>query len=376
MWRVLCVDDDPAKAEQIAEYFTSWRVENPIGDFETQIETEFSNAVRRLETERFDLVTLDLHSEADAPPAAAGEAPTVQQGQRVLNELKQRRFVPVIFYSGYAEKIADLQSLVVKVVKKGEDDLAQVRGAAKALFATRLPELIRHIEKEQRSYLWDTIDRQSSRFAAEERPEELLYLLARRIAARLNRGALKEMLGYAPKDARPIEFYIYPPSEETIRTGCLFGPDGDGTFWIVATPSCDFEQGNAERILMVGAKPIATHERYAEWQAARAVAATAQPSRRQQEAASGSRNRVRELVKNRAGDRLRFLPGTFFLPDLLVDMQVLQQVTISELEKMPVICRLDAPYREDLLLHLSHYYGRLGTPDLDMEVVFKRLELD
>lgn len=376
MWRVLCVDDDAVKAGEVAEFFTAWKTDNPIGEFEVRVETNFATASERLANERFDLVTLDLHAGADPDPEDAEGGATMQQGRRVLNELKERRFVPVIFYSGYAEKIADLRSLVVRVVKKGENDLAQVRDAAKSLFATRLPDLMRHIEKEQRSYLWDTIDRKSTQFAGEEPPDELLYLLARRIAARLNRESLKELLGHKLGHAKPIEFYIYPHIQEKIKTGCICGPDAEGLFWIVATPSCDFEQEKAERILLIAAIPLSTDKRFADWQTASAASGNNPPSKKQQEVTAAARNKVRDLVRNRAGDRSRFLPGTFFLPDLLVDMQILRQVTVMELEAMPIVCRLDSPYREELLLYVSSYYGRLGTPDLEKEAVIKRLGLD
>ena len=196
MWRVLCVDDEGEKAAQAAEYFTAWRTDNPYGTFQAHIETDFARAAVRLKNERFDLVTLDLHGKQDPDPLQADINEAAQEGKRVLDDLKASRFVPVIFYSGYADKISSLQTGVVRVVKKGQNDLDEIRNAARSIYATGLPKLIRHIEEEQRTYVWDTVDAHWPKSGDGSDPEELSYLLARRLAARFNRDSVKELLGH------------------------------------------------------------------------------------------------------------------------------------------------------------------------------------
>lgn len=369
MWRVLCIDDDEKIAEQVAEYFTSWRKDNPFEDLEVLTETDFDEGSRRLANERFDLVTLDLHGEKDPAPTDQDEEDPAQQGRQVLDRLRSTRFVPVIFYSGYADKISELQSAVVRVVKKGEDDLAQVREAAKMIFATGLPRLIRHIDEEQRSYLWDTVDKQWSQFTSDDGDEELPYLLARRLAARLNRESVKNLLNHEHDHARPIEFYIYPPVAEKIKTGGIYGPDESGVYWIVATPACDFAQDKVERALLIGATKLSEYTHFTEWHKSKWVPG-------QDDASNKKKNdyeKLSRLLRNNAGERCYFLPGTFFIPDLVADMQLLRQVTAADLEAMKQICRLDSSYREEFLLRVSKYYGRIGTPDLEIPAMFKRL---
>ena len=368
MGRVLCVDDDEKKAREVADILQRWK-DNPFGQqLEAVIETNFNKAVQRLRHERFDLVTLDLHAETDEKPADVGdEAETVQQGKRVLNELRKTRFVPVIFYSGYAEKIMSLSSLVVQVVKKGSNDLEAVRGAVRRLYNTGLPKLMRHIEEEQRSYIWDTVDRHAKDFKDAVDSDDLLYLLGRRIAARLGRESIKELLEHPMEKARPMEFYIYPPLPGAIKTGCIYGPDEGGVYWIVATPSCDFAQKKVEQVLMVGATPLATFPEFAKWHESRWTPDDKKPN------GKGAYEDLVKLLTNRAGDRLRFLPGTFFVPPLVVDMQSLNQIPIAEFTQGVPVCTLDSPYRENLLLHLSKYYGRLGSPDLEVDKIFSRL---
>jgi len=368
MWRVLCVDDDSTIAQQAADFFTQWKG-SPLGQFEASTEVNFGRASERLRSERFDLVTLDLHAEADPPPEKGPGGDPAQQGQGVLQELRQTRFVPVIFYTGYAEKIASLESLVVRVVKKGENDLEQVRRAATSLFGTGLPKLIRQIEEDQRSYVWDTVDKHSANFVSEGGTEELLYLLARRIAARLHRDSIREALGHAGKTSRPIEQYIFPALPGELGTGYILGPDGDGTYWVVATPACDLALRKAERVLLIAARGLTGDSRFAAWLKHRWTPNNGEPPA----GAGAAYNKLVQLLKNNAEQRLRFLPGTFFIPDLLVDFQSLRHVTPEEANAMKVVCALDSPYGEELQIQLSKYYGRIGTPDLDVTAVLQRL---
>jgi len=380
MARILCVDDVEEKAKDVAEYLKTWK-DNPYGrPLETVTEPSFSRAVERLLNERYDLVTLDLHGEADPEPnqqlgAADGvETGPAQEGKRVLEKLRKARFVPVIFYTGYAEKIKGLESLVVRVVKKGRNDVTAVREAAQSLFDTGIPSLMRHIEEAQRSYIWDTVDKHAMDFGGEVQSDELLYLLARRVAAGLERESVKTLLKHPQDRARSVEVYIYPPLPGIIKTGCIYRPDENDVYWIVATPSCDFAQKKVDRVLLLGATKLTMHPFFTKWQTLQKwVPGTGPASAEQQKQRDKAYNSLLNLLKNNSSERWRYLPGTFFIPDLIVDMQKLKQLPVEELAGMDPLCTLDSPYVENFLIHVSKYYGRLGTPDLDLEAVFKRL---
>ncbi len=367
MWRVLCVDDDEKKAAEVAEFLTTWKVGNPYGDFTAVVETSFTASLERLSNERFDLVTLDLHGSQDPDPGKGSGDNREQEGKQVLDELKKRRFVPVIFYTGFAEKIADLETGVVRVVKKGQDDLAEVRKAAEEIYKTGLPKLVRHIEKEERDFIWETVDKHWDKLNGDS--DQLCYLLARRLAAQFNRQSVKDLLGHTKDVAKPIEHYIYPAIAAKIKTGNICKTP-DGKFWIVMTPSCDFALGKAENILLVGLSNLADSDQYKKWSGGekwKGVGAAPSTS------AQTAWEKLTKLIRNNAGDRFRFLPGTFFFPSSTVDLQVLKQVKLPELDGLELVCQLDNPYRQELLLHFSKYYGRLGTPNLDADQLLAEL---
>lgn len=366
MWRVLCVDDDRSKAAEISEYLTAWKKDNPWEGFEAEIETDFERSLERLTKERFDLVTLDLHGAKDPDPVKGQPDGREQEGKNLLDELRKRRFVPVIFYSGFAEKIASLETGIVRVVKKGSNDLENVRAAAKGIFETGLPRLVRHIENEQRTYIWDTIDRQWDTMKGDK--EQLSYLLARRLAARFNHDSIKEHLGHRTGVARPIEHYIYPAVDQKAHTGNIYRSP-DGGFSILSTPACDLAQNKADRVLLVRGKPLTEDSRHQEWSKTKWKGTGTAPS----PDAKSSWSRLESLIKNKAGERYRFLPGTKFLPDLVVDLQDMVHVELPHLATLTLVCQLDIPFRHEFMLHLSRYYGRLGTPDLETDGVVQAL---
>lgn len=355
MPRVLCFDDKPEILENIKEIISSWE-DSPHGAFEVFGESDFNAVIERLKVERFDLVTLDLHGGNDPDPLKDDGEQGQQEGLRVLNELRSVRFIPVVFYTGYAEKIRSLESGVVKVVKKGENDLDNVRAAIDSLYSTGVSRLLSKIEEENTRYLWDTIDKSWGHIQQDGGNEDFAYLVARRLGARLSREFIKEFLQHNPEKVSPIELYIYPPHDESIRTGCVICKGG--SLWLVATPACDFANGKADSILLIAAKPLSSFSQYQEW------AANKWDGADQKNPAYKKYSKLYSLIGNNAGDRYRFLPGTFFIENLVVDFQTLSQIPSVDLKHSEVVCRVDSPFREELLNQFSRYYGRMGVPDL------------
>lgn len=354
MPRVLCFDDKPEILENIKDIISSWD-DSPHGVFEVFGETDFNAAIGRLQVERFDLVTLDLHGGNDPDPLKDNGEQGQQEGLRVLTELRAIRFVPVVFYTGYAEKIKSLESAVVKVVKKGENDFEGVRGAIDALYSTGVSRLLSKIEEENTRYLWDTIDRSWRDISHGAGADDLAYLVARRLGARLSREFIKEFLAHDLEKVAPIEIYIYPPHDESIKTGCIIRKNGE--LWLVATPACDFAKNKADSILLVAAKQLTSFNQYTEWKAEKWDGIDPKHP------AQKKYTKLFALISNNGGDRYRFLPGTFFIDNLIVDFQTLSQISSADLKHSDVVCRVDSPFREELLNQFARYYGRMGVPD-------------
>jgi hypothetical protein len=87
--------------------------------------------------------------------------------------------------------------------------------------------------------------------------------------------------------------------------------------------------------------------------------------------------KLQDLLRNSRRDsqaeRFFFLPGALSLPDLLVDLQQLATLQRDHMGRLERLASLDSPFAEALLARFTRYFGRLGTPDLDVAVLLQRL---
>ena len=57
----------------------------------------------------------------------------------------------------------------------------------------------------------------------------------------------------------------------------------------------------------------------------------------------------------------------------MVDFQQLVTLPREQMDGLERLASLDSPFAEALLARFARYFGRLGTPDLDLEVLVARL---
>ncbi len=370
-WRVLVVDDLQA-ADVIEVIEGNKTVELPDSLICVPC-TNFSEATKRLKEEKFDLVILDLKNDA------ANEQ-DVLAGETVYSELKECRFLPVIFHTGYPLKVSDLTSPYVKVVTRG-GDWNVLRATIKEVLDTKLPKLIRHIEEEQRKFMWESAGKIWAEDLDKTSPSDLVYLLARRLANTLSGDAVRSFLeadgnGGAPKSDKihAVELYVYPPLSKYFLFGDVFKKKtGDNIEYFVAlTPSCDHEQNKADFVLLAKCKYLV------ETNPGKNAKGMLDVGKALSET---STKELKEFIRDNSSpvDRYKYLPGTSFLPDLLVDLQDIMSVTPAALspakEEYERIASLDSPFAEALQAKMTRYLGRIGTPDIDPDLALDRFKV-
>jgi CheY-like chemotaxis protein len=324
----------------------------------------FREATTRLDGSRFDLLILDLKND---------EINDEDAGRTIFEEIKSKRFVPVVFYSAIAHKVRNLESVFVRVVEKTEG-LRKLRAEIKRIYDTGLPALTRFIEEEQRVYMWEFVEHfwQDAKSCYEK--ADITYLLARRLAHSLKGCSVRRFLNAQGtptprpeeiKKIHPIEMYIKPVDDSAIFTGYILKGSvlDDEGYWIVLTPSCDFEHGNVERVLLAKCFSLETQPEY-----------TAHATNRTSDTKGKLKSLLRDRGDKRQIGRFKYLPKTFFIPDLIVDLQYLVQIPREALNGIERIASLDSPFIESILAQLCSYYGRIGTPDLDIDLVISRIE--
>ena len=302
-----------------------------------------------------------------------------------MNAVKARRFIPIVFYTGLPGLVSHLETNLVRVVEKSEG-LPVILSTIQDILATGLPQLNRalnrHIEEIQRDYMWGFVADNWTTFRDSEDQISLAYLLARRLAMSLSGPGIEQLareLGYTGETptqndkVHPMQYYILPPIQgQPPRAGDLYqGKITGGTgYSILLTPSCDLvpSQEKAEWALLAFCEPLDGQPEFKNWKLK-----LSNPTTNTKE-----EKLLRSLLRNnpqgRQSGRFHFLPGVLTIPNLLMDLQRVTTIPRAELDTLEKIASLDSPFAEALLAQFARYFGRLGTPDLDVPAIIHRLK--
>ena len=159
---------------------------------------------------------------------------------------------------GSSTPVRSLASPFVRVVEKTEG-LPKLEQELADIFKTGLPELP-DTWKRNRESMWDFVMDQWTAIHDQCGPTNLAYLLARRLALRLQFDAARRLAkGAGAETAEPAMWdtwtqrrYIRPPLDSTALTGHILrvGAAAEARYWIVLTPECDFWEKKADKVLM------------------------------------------------------------------------------------------------------------------------------
>lgn len=354
---VLFIEDDEKLGQNLKKSFDDVTISGYT--LRTSVINLFEDGISAIQNSDFDLVVLDLYKDKDIKDEEAGI--------KVLNAIRKSAFIPVVFYTGHAYKITNLISEVVGVVSKGDgiDTLMkELERIVNSKIGILKSQIYGHLRESLRKYFWETVDAEKKVFVPGKSDVSLGYLLLRRFANSLSKENIKQLLGddkIKTDKAHPMEFYIFPSSGGEYEAGeILFR---DGVFYTVLTPTCDFiQEGERPRrvgkVLLgitTGLKDTTEYKKFIE---------------------SKSNNNLKELAKlieSRKSDRYFFLPGTPFLPNLLLDFQNKVMYDYEELKNFSRVAKLDDPYAQSMVAGFIRYYNRIGFPDIDSDYIIANM---
>ncbi|MET9379817.1 hypothetical protein ABZY09_01705 [Streptomyces sp. NPDC002928] len=350
---------------------------------------EFSQAEEILSAQTVDVVILDVRDDQGSDDA----------GELLLDNLKSTRFVPVVFYTAYAERVEPLaQPPVVQIVGKEEHTDVLVN-AVRAAFDSGLPIAVRgladHVREVTREYLWDIAKQWASLgdYDAEEKTTFLVARLTRSLELTLaldGEDRLRGPVGRAlalPSNWHPSRIYVIPPIGEKFDTGDLLLHGETQRYWVQLTPSCDLANGKADRHLLVAADPLLEVDPFLSWGVVepewksieQAVAPRGGWSQEEKErraklkkASNDLRAESKKIILGRH-DRFFHLPKFFTVPDLLIDFQHVQTPTDSEMGEYVRISGLASPWPQVLVNRYNRQTGRMGFDDPNADAVLERI---
>jgi len=359
-WYLLFVDDEAENRELAVKYLDEKVVLEPDEKLKIDTEADFDKALDKLESSHFDFVILDVRR---GPHEEEREE---EEGIKVLESIKARCFVPVIFYTGLPHKVADLETPLVKVIENTKG-LPKILETIQDIMASKLPqvnrELMRHVEEVQRRYMWDFVERNWEKFGDTPDRSALAYLLARRLAKSLDGPGIEKLAERLGDTSRlwcneervhPMRYYVLPPISPRLMSGDIFRRriDEEGIeYFVLLSPSCDIAWDKADWMLFTRCSVLSGEEEY-----------------------------TKNKSKWKQSDRYQFFPRAIEIPDMITDFQQLTAIRKEELygliteEKIERIASLDSPYSEALTAQFARYFGRIGTPDLNEKIVIENIK--
>ena len=358
-WYLLFVDDEAENCELAAKYLDEKVVLEPDEKLKVDTEVEFNNALYRLESYNYDFIVLDVRR---GPHEEEREE---EEGIKILQSIKARRFLPVIFYTGLPRKVADLETPLVKVIENTMG-LPKLLETIQDIMASKLPqvnrELMRHVEEVQRRYMWDFVESNWEKFRDTPDRSALAYLLARRLAKSLDGPGIEKLADRLGDTSRlycdeehvhPMRYYVLPPISPRLMSGDIFRGRIDAEeieYFVLLSPSCDIAWDKADWMLFTRCSVLSKEEEYAN-----------------------------NKSKWKQSDRYQFFPRAIEIPNMIADFQQLVAIKKEKLyeliteEKIERIASLDSPYCEALTAQFARYFGRIGTPDLNEELIIENL---
>lgn len=377
-WRIILVEDEPDIRAQVKEFLSGEVIQGiPIEVVEIG---RFDDALEEIRRRQVDLLILDVFQGS----ALAGGR---EAGIELLRALQSTGFVAVVLYTAHPEKVEEHRTHFVRLVGKDVNGLEQLRDQIRELFDLRIPlihrAVVTHMDRVLRDYMWGFVQKHWDVFQPIAAKPEFLYILLQRLAASFAsdrvEGVVRLVFGAeAVRDVvedtvHPAEQYIMPPltpgvgqlGDVRVRTG----DNGTAEHLVILWPSCDMVR-TAARLPKTDRVHCAVATRLDDTTEFRACKEA--PSKRKRDAVEAILSNMRAA----SPDRYHAIAGLCDLPDLLLDFQRIEILSLEQVVALECKATLASPYAEALSGRYVRYLGRLGTPDIDAEYVLKRMGLD
>mgnify|MGYP000855617924 FL=1 len=348
--RVLIIEDQKELAESARRVIRDFFEDSEEIEIDVSIANDFDEGFRRVRDGNSDVVVLDVRRD---------KTDTVPQddtaGHDGFLEIMKAKFAPIVFWTALPEKVMDEEKRpLVTVVPK--DDYEELPRAIKAAVESRALATINEIEQHVKAvlieHMWSELAPHWDEYTENDGAANIAQVLLSRLARILDDKREQAAASH------PSHRYVYPPVSSRYTPGDILRSE-DGAWWVTLTPACDFAQKKVGLVLIARADPLKSNARYRKWENGGSKAAW--------------KELERHVLKANQG-RYYYLPAFRDLPDLVVDLENVRAVALDELASMTAVASLVSPFSEALLVQHSQFRGRIGVPDLDIDLVKKRLE--
>jgi CheY-like chemotaxis protein len=371
-WRVVYVEDEAKYREQVKEYLEG--ASFPYGPLSVLPVASFAEARGLLADRKVDLLILDVF---DAPIESHDDA-----GLKLLELWKETGFAPVVLYTALPKDALDAAAPFVHIVGK-DAGVAELLAAIGRLFDGRVPQTHRaiaeHIEGSLRKYMWNFVSANWEHFEHLTTQPEFLRLLLARLASELGNNlqpVLERAYGASHKDpaphaVHPAAYYIKPP----VGTDALMGDLRivENQLMFVLWPSCDMVMRDkvckVDSVLCARTIKLQDTDEFRAWN----TALTEKSEEKKKKAKKSLDRLFRNQRLDVQSERYHFLPKVWDISAVLVDFADLHHVPVKDLLAAKCLATVASPFAESVSARFLRYIARIGTPDLDMDIVIESL---
>ncbi|HEY2471855.1 MAG TPA: hypothetical protein VGI45_28985 [Terracidiphilus sp.] len=373
-WNIVLIEDNQDLVRQMEEFFAR----KVIAGRRLRIlpETDWDNAFRAIKERKADLFILDIYK---GPARLGGE----RIGESVLAEIRSNGFVAVVLHTNLPEGLDELTNEFIRLIPK-TSGLTALAAEIEALFETKIPQMHRaithHLDRALRDYMWEFVVQNWKSLSEIAGKPEFLRVLIQRLAISFSASGIDTVVSevfpdvnehrVAEDKVHPAEVYVKPPIgiDPVLGDVRLKMVGTDPEYWIVLWPTCDMVSTGGRvpktsKALCVRAGLLSAFKECQDYTNSES---------------GGTRKRLMALLKNERDvtpDRYHFLPGLCDVPDLVADFQDLDHIPLIDVKGWRCVASLRSPHAESLSVRFERYRNRIGTPDLDNEIVMKRLKL-
>ncbi len=332
-----------------------------------EVGNNLEEGFEQIRTNDFDAAIIDLRLGSDDMEG---------KGKQIIKEIKSNLRFPVFVLTAYPGDLDGnlaIPNVFYKVYEQTKKDTIEVLEEMTDIYKTGITKIMGRrgiIEETLQKVFWGNIAKNMEYWKKEvENKDKIEKVLSRHILAHLVESLKLTEEGKFEK-CHPAEVYIMPPVKKDFFTGDILKDKDPEEYFLILTPACDMElrqkrdgenwvsYRNANKIILaklIKFSHIPEVGEYIENQS------------------NTKKKKVEEYIKNTKG-RYHYLPsfGTQ-IPGFLIDFQDINQIDQEELTSYDRVASIDEPFLKDIIARFTSYYARQGSPDLDMDIILRRL---
>ncbi|MCK4529333.1 response regulator [candidate division WOR-3 bacterium] len=367
MLNLLIVEDDERQIKLYKDTIDEFNTGSDI-KIEVIISINLEEGLQQIRTKNFDAAIIDLR---------LGSGDIEGRGKEIIKEIKGNLRFPVFVLTAYPGDLGEdlkIPNAFYKVYEQTKKDTIEVLEEMTDIYKTGITKIMGRkgiVEKTLQEVFWENIAASMEYWKTEiEDESKIEKVLSRHILAHLSERLRLTEEGEFEK-CHPAEVYIMPPIKKDFFTGDILKSKASEEYFLILTPACDMvlrernEGGteatyrNAEKIILAKLVDFTRIEEVAKYIETHS---------------NTKKGEVEKYIRNTKKGRYHYLPSSGSrIPGFLVDFQDINRINPEKLTTYNRIASIDEPFLKDIIARFTSYYARQGSPDLDIDIILKKL---